>query len=379
MKHLIPIAILFVCLSACSATRADELRDKLKDLASDILSETRGQPVKILQFVSSVGTDDANSGAGLEQLLIEMLEATRSGSVNERAQLFVQGTYSFVPRSRTASDFRVVKLKVTILDAFGEEINKVDLEAQFDFTKAIMEIVQPTVALPDPARSDVSKEDRNRKLQESVLDPKVRIHGPGKTRVSAVRDQGTSPFSIEVRACPLSEFEKGVDPRSRPVRDEDGQAFIDLDLDDLYEILIHNESDQQIAARVMIDGIDIFQFSEDRNEDGTPKYTHFIAPPKSSMLVKGWHKSIADPEANVRSFLVKAHGKGVVSNEDGIKPTGRVGVIFVEFCKARQLAPGARSTAQTETGFGPDRRDEQVEVRADIDPPLEAVAIRYSR
>ncbi len=166
---------------------------------------------------------------------------------------------------------------------------------------------------------------------------------------------------------------------------EKGLPFIEVAQNEIYEIRIHNRSAEEVAARVFIDGIDVFQFSDDRDpaDPAKPRFTHLMVPGKPSgesaaiETVPGWHKSVAGTE-NFLAFLVTKYGEG--ASRKGVTAQGPVGVIHVQFSRTRALADdGSPRGAGNETGFGPPREAQQIAVRREVEPPTELVSIRYTR
>lgn len=58
-----------------------------------------------------------------------------------------------------------------------------------------------------------------------------------------------------------------------------------LEKGQIYAVKIYNNSQRDVAVSLSIDGIDEFQFSQDRIKDGPdkgrPKYKHFVVSPPS--------------------------------------------------------------------------------------------------
>ena len=72
--------------------------------------------------------------------------------------------------------------------------------------------------------------------------------------------------------------------------DVHGDARISLQRDDVYFIRIHNHHDHELAARVSIDGLSTFHFSDAlaRDEHHQPIYNHYIVAPQSAADIPGW-------------------------------------------------------------------------------------------
>src|SRR5262249_37026990 len=137
---------------------------------------------------------------------------------------------------------------------------------------------------------------------------------------------------------------------------------------------VRNNSEQEVGVSLAVDGIDVFTFSEDRNDKGEPRFTHFILAPKSETTVVGWHRTI-DPKrkGNYLSFLVTDYGQGAAAKFPAQRQ-GKAGTITVWFANS---SPSGRSGS--ETGFGPPREVKQTAVKRSFDPPHDFVTIRYNR
>lgn len=149
---------------------------------------------------------------------------------------------------------------------------------------------------PRACRLDGSRAERNRELVERHHPSAVAIVGPEGTQVASRPD---SPYTVEILAKPQTS--RDVHPVK--AREEDGMAYVDLDVGDLYEARA-TIPDREIAVSLMIDGLAAFHFTKDRNEHGEAKYTHFIVPSIDSMTILGWHNS---PRGRPELPLVPGH------------------------------------------------------------------------
>jgi len=247
-------------------------------------------------------------------------------------------------------------------------ISVVEIETQFG--REIAEIVAATVHLPVLG----TKQQRNEAIQERLADPKVFCNG------AMIKSHADSPYGVEVLVRPAAD----APTMSRPAKDEMGQAFVDIKRDEIYELKLHNDGPFEVAVTVSVDGIDVFTYSDDRDEKtGRPKYSYYIIPPKGSVEVKGWHKT-NDPQRadNVLSFLVTEYGKGAASARGA---TGKIGVITVAYAacwEKEEQKPedekGARDS-RNETGFGPPVKQDLVGLKRHIGAVREVISVRYTR
>ena len=375
------VAIVMLGIAASSATEAratEELRNELHRLAEQVLKLTKNQPVTVGVF-SPTGLPASNSGPGIEGILSQELEVIRPGCVTKDAAYEVKGDYAFAKsRDPKSEGLKIIQIKTRLIDKeFNEDILQAPLEAVFTGNNTIAQIVQPTVSLPP----DGAKKERNEKIDAALREPSVFVDG------TVVRSTPESPYAVEILVKPLGSDEPA---QPREITDADGEAFVDLKREELYEVRVHNATAQEVAVALTIDGLDMFHFSQDRRDDGRPRYTHTIVYPRGYMAadnpkavydgtatIVGWHHALEGTE-NYLSFLVTEYGKGAIS-QTGMQARGNVGVIHVQFAHCRPLPEGVKPRSGNETGFGPPRTVKQKAVRFEIDPPHDFVSIRYSR
>lgn len=228
----------------------------------------------------------------------------------------------------------------------------------------------------------------------------------GGTQARAARD---SKFAVEVQ----------VGPRARGLEKEekDPFCFVPLKLEEEYSIRLINESAEEVLARVRIDGLSVFHFSEIRADDderkGRPKYRFFVVGPGKDVIVNSWHKRNSGTAPRFKIALPEESAAGKLGKSD------KVGVIAVEFisCKKAttdekrvtitdqltkgmpvvirrrdangkehtitELRPVAmsmmREGVKVGTGFGSEVTVDFKEVKRWIGPTEEVVAIHYAR
>lgn len=356
---LYSLALMAVAVQHAHA--AGTLRDELAPIATQIknLAEEERQTAVAVGEFSGPAQLDANSGPGIQELLTDALKATQL-AVTKTANLSVKGRYARV-EDRRNPELIIVKLTVQVLDKSDDV--KAEYKAEIRSTADIAKMLGVTVSLPPLA----PKEERNHELNKRVDQPAVHIDG---TRVAS---KAGRPFAVEILV--------GGSPRAPKV--EDGEAFVDVRRDELYEVKVYNQTKNEAAITLTIDGLDQFTFSEDRDPaTGKPKFSHYIVAPGGSVLIKGWHRT-NDPKRNdnVLSFLVTEYGKGAASQR---KSTGKVGVLTVTFALAWEgdAVPedekGSRD-AGNETGFGPPQKVGIQHVKRNIGVVRDVVSVRYTR
>lgn len=369
IRHFSIRLLLFVGIGIAAAplSASEELREKLGQMAGDILKAVNNQPVTVGQF-SPTALVDSNSGPGIEALLTEELNAHSPGCVRAESAYEIKGDYAFV-KDRHSPDLKMLKINARLIEKeFGEELQNARIHVEVRRNHSIAQLLQVTTSLPG---DHLSKSAELEHIEKSVHEPQVYIHPEHPSQVSS---SPQSPYAIELYVKPL--HDKG-DARPRVARLDKGRAWVDIRPNELYEIKLHNRSKLKTAVTLTVDGINVFHFSKDRKPDGRPAYSHYVLEPHSSTVIVGWHHRVAG-DTNFLSFLVTAYGQGAAS-QAGLPSRGEVGVIHASFAHCFDKVEGTPKSADAETGFGPPRKVHQEPQAVYIDPPHDFVSIRYAR
>lgn len=365
--------------SSAQEVTAGNLQEVIRSAAEEVLKVTENQPVSVGQ-ITPTGLPEANGGPAIGELLKRQLELLQPGVVRRGAPFEIKGDYNLAPHPVQAEAKlaqKVPRLVFRIVDtSSGEE--KCRLTRFVLDNTSIARVLGISGPLPlDPVKShdqQAERRERNVQIQQLARNPQTFLHGPGQTLISSTKD---SPYAIEILARPLKGRET-LAAMPRQAHLERGLAYVQIERGELYEIRIHNDSTQEVAARLFVDGLDVFHFSDDRDpKTGQPRFAFFIVPPRSTETIVGWHKSVAGKE--FLSFLVTAYGQGAAS-QAGLAAEGPIGVIEAQFSHCYPLPRGTRRRSPgNETGFGPPRRVDQEPVFREIDPPIDTVSVRYTR
>jgi hypothetical protein len=371
-----------------AAKTVDSFEAVVRDAAEAILAITKNQPVFVGHFAPR-GKElvDSNSGPAIGELLKKAIESLKPGIVRRDAPFEVDGHYLLTTNPERPA-LKAIQINFKIVDRdTGKELPGT-IDRFVDDNTSIARLLNVSGPISnDPGKLE-SKDrlDRNKELVALAKNPKSFVDPKAPTLIRSAQGK---PFAIEVLSKPLAAPESQaasalaatIDPASK-------LAFVKLDQGDLYEIRVHNESPHEMAVQVFIDGLDIFHFSDDRDpaDSSKPKFSHLVIPaqgkPGSTQSIVGWHKSVENKRFD--SFLVTAYGKGAASKA-GIPATGPIGVIQVQFSRSLlPLPPGLegqsrKRSTRNETGFGPPRSVEQKPVEREIEPPIDAITVRYNR
>jgi hypothetical protein len=209
-------------------------------------------------------------------------------------------------------------------------------------------------------------------------DAKVRLVELKKARENpqfALRDNlvtalGQPEFAVGILRHPNgSSSSESVVPT-----DENGMAFVALQVDDRFSIALNNfDSDTRAVAKITIDGLEVVnEFRDDGGQSGG-----YVIEPGSEHIVPGWLRSLKDKQNNVFKFVVNAMGQGAATER---KARGPRGVITVQFFEASETADQLPARAFGEIGRGElmdvDYQTKKLFLR---ETPISTVSIRYSR
>ena len=345
-------------------TKLDERLDLLADQIADVLTSRKAGELKVADVVCATDADDPHA-AWLQRDMTVRFER-RKVKVADVAAYTLRLEYGFEKRAGMVTE---VYIQATL--ALGKDkvaLPKLDRISSDDMRDKLR-LVGVCVSLAP----DDSKEQRDDSLSAARKTPSVHVGGMFKGRVYAAKD---SPYAVELVAGPR---DKNGPFRERVATVKGGVAFAGLEKDEAYRVRIVNESKSEAACRVYIDGIDAFEFSDDRAPTGEPKYKHVLVPAGKTVEVPGWHKSAAAGRAdNWKAFVVTEFGQGAASRVAPKGPVGTIKVVFAEsYDPADQKVQGR--SAGMETGMGRDIGGPQRVLTRKIEPPAACVVIRYTR
>lgn len=343
---------------------SEVMRKELIPVAKSIqalLAEEGQQTVAVGDFTGPAQLE-ANFGPGIANDLSAELGVLKV-IVDKKASLSVKGRYALVEDNKNR-DLRIVKLTIQVLDR-NDDV-KSEFRAEVRDNNTIAQVSGATVAFS----ANADKQTRNEEIQKAVDKPSIHVDG---SKCSATKD---SLFAVELL---VKNDPHGTGTPRAPVI-EDGQAYVEIKRDEYYEIKLYNEATHETACEVIIDGLNVFAFSDMKDEKtGKPKYKYYVLDPKKPATIVGWHRTNEQSD----SFVVTEYGKG--ASAKGQVTSGKTGVITISFAAASNHPmdlpqdDGARNASSNETGFGPPIRTDLKEVERTIGTVREIVSIRYSR
>lgn len=351
------------------ARAADALRPVMAELSRDLNQFLDRRGVESISVNAFAGPPNFPTSAGpsLAQMLSEELRKvgvrTRSG-----ATLGVAGEYQAAEATDAGSSGRkmlALAIKARVQDETGHVLTDVEFDRTVPGEEAFVEVMGPPVALPPRA----TPEARDRKLRESLVRPRTAVNG---ARVAAVDD---ARLAVEIE----------VDGRPRVAREEDGLAFVTIDRGEAYRVRLINDTDQEMAVTLSIDGLSMYAFSQLRREDGPhkgdPRFRYVFVGPHKAVAIDGWHKT------NKRSlaFLVTSYPESAAATLDHRAGLGTITATF-HAAWPKASPPPADEPGRTKgvyggdaTGFGPPMESRFREVERNVGVLRASVSVHYSK
>jgi hypothetical protein len=209
---------------------------------------------------------------------------------------------------------------------------------------------------------DKNQRNRHQQLHDALGKPEVHL------RESEIRPTKDSPYAIELLV------KDGKEYRPRKAIDEKGQAFVKIDRDEVYAVRLINDSADEAAVTLAIDGLSMFAFSENRD------YEFILVPAGKSAVIAGWHRNNKVSDA----FQVTEYAKSAAAQL--LTPPAKMGTITATFAAAwplnsrpprdEKFAKGDRGDA---TGRGPEVRQAYEEVERHVGLVRAVISVRYTR
>jgi hypothetical protein len=357
--------------------------DKFAQKVIDFLEQEEEAHV-VVGRIQPVGNRSIPGAPGLSARLVSSLNRLRPGVVSDNAfwtiegKLFAGEDPKDLARPESERNFNFV-IKFSVVDQRTQkEWNESVVINKLSDVQIIVGANSETGV--DADVREIRAELRRSLTSSPVIDPLVS---------SKVRPKFDSPYALELRSRPLGAESKPAVPVTVVLEKragilpatEQSLAFAPVGINAEYEIAVYNESDNEIAVAIFVDGMDVFTFSEDLDpQTKKSRFTHFIVAKQEKLLLPGWHKTVGDRrDDNFFAFLVTEYGKGARSQVFPIKAADQdVGAVTVAI--SQSFPPGssqARSNAETGKGR-PIKQSQSPQIRL-INPPHAFITLRYDR
>ncbi len=356
------LAVLFIGSFLGSANAAkDALEQELNAMVSEHvipLVEKRGGGALAVGGFTAATRVKGNAGPEIQLKLSRLLKEAGARVDPDEYQYEITGNY--LPYNDQESKLQGVKLVGRLVDA--EDGTTLGEFPRFVFGP---EAVPRLLGLSVDTRGSNDPRIQSAAFQKAMKQPQTFLLG---SQVSATP---ASQYAVEVLA------RRGGQWRTFPIRkDRKARPFVDLARDDVYAIRLLNHSDCEAAVRLTIDGVSVFQFSQQR-----PRPNYWIVPPKNNgqpgaTLVRGWDKTSSSTlEFKVVDFPSSAAAKV------NLRPTSNIGTITASFsaCWANERDRPRGEGRTRATGFGKEIVDNKTRLKRHVGQVREVVSVRYER
>ena len=331
------------------------------------LLDGRGEDSIAVGQFTGPATFPTSAGPGIAQMLAEELKKLGK-SVKVRAKFGVKGQYlvTEVPSDEEPKRKVIaIKLKGSVEDEFGKVLADFNFERMLKGESTFTELMGASLDLSPK----LAQEKRNKKLRDALTQPRTHI-------------QGSRVYGSAEGKCGIELIVEGT---PRTPKEDEGLAYAKINRGETYAVRLINDSDLEMAANLSIDGLNVFTFSELRHQDGPKKgeavYSVWIVPPKSSLVVRGWHRNNETSD----SFQVTAYAKSAAATIGHKANLGTITASFAACWKDGELPPRdepgrKKSTTMGDgTGFGPPVKVKITGVKRTVGAIRACVSVRYTK
>ncbi|XZE22164.1 hypothetical protein SH449x_002082 [Pirellulaceae bacterium SH449] len=334
-----------------------ELQSLVKEQVIPMIDKRGGGTVAVGGFTASSNIQ-GTAGPELQLKLAKLLE--EAGMSLDPVDYRFELTGNYLPYNDNDSGLYGVKLVSRLIDA--ESGSTLGEFSRFLFdTEAVPRLLGLNVSLHGTTQPKL----QSVAFQRAVKSPESYVVA------SQIATTPTSEYSIEILV-----LERGKYVPRRIDSESSRWPFVQLERNDVYAIRLLNHSDHEAAAAVTIDGVNVFEFSEQN-----PKPNYWVIPRSQgtqpgAITIHGWDRTAS------RSTQFK-----VVDFPDGaaariqLAPSPATGMISVSFHACwEDEKDRPRSEGRTRaTGFGKEIVDEKTHVKRQVGVVRDVVSVRYEK
>jgi hypothetical protein len=313
---------------AAAQQKRQDLKATAVQIAEEATALAKGGQVRLGNFVPVGPVFDG--GDGLPALELE-LKGAFGATLNQKASIEVRGELRYTSVENVEG--KVVNIKALVENLDNNKILK-EIEIPILYVADIGRMTGPIGGIsPKGSAGDARKE-----IEKLLADPKPDVSAG--TLISSAKG---GSYQVEIRA--KKNGAAGA-PVARGARVEGGLPFVKIDAAEVYEVRVLNNSTQEAAVTLAIDGLDQFSFTENRTK-GTSDSSHYTTK----------------------------FGDGNILN----KPRAKVGMIELQFSHSFVEDKDAKTRGDVETSKGKVGEVSGTVVKRFINPAEDFITIRYNR
>ena len=249
----------------------DSVISELATLVAKAVKDSNQNTIRVSGF-NNPFDGEQSAGAGIRAKLIERLKKL-GVQVQDVAPLALKGEYQVAAADQETDSGKsekvpAAKITYVLVSKSGKKL--LDSEKPVKDEGAGYVTDHADVAKlgslnveVKPDKPEETKKKLNDAITSDAKSTSVVIDG------TKVRPEQGSKFAVEVLKTKLA------DPKKAPPQDayqpampvlRKGVPYVDIDLQEVYAVKVYNDNDFEIAAKVTIDGVSVFQFSAERRE-----------------------------------------------------------------------------------------------------------------
>jgi hypothetical protein len=245
---------------------------------------------------------ESNASKAIQKMLSEQLVAKKV-EINARAAHEIQGNYQNFNDQKSGAVGVMVAAR--LVDGAGRTVVEFAPRGIFG-DETVASLLGITIDFPKTDRPD----ERGKAVRKQIENPDVHLE---KVRIKASPD---SPYAVEIHV------KRGREYNPQPATKTGGRAFVPIAADEVFAVLLVNDSEHEAAVSLSLDGLSMFAFSEN-------DYSFVFVPKKSAVRIDGWHLS----NQKSAEFKVREIPQGK-DEAIKLKDRGDLGVITAVFSAA---------------------------------------------
>ncbi len=324
--------------------------------------DDEGLPHKmILGDISSLPKLKASGGTEIRRVLVIALEEAGI-EMDDDAPTQLMGRFNLVEgRAHPDDDFDSLGMEVDlqILDDNGSTLAEPEIRV---WGKQVLQIAGLNVDIPTKGTEKARQKEIIRQYKEP------------DTKIETNQIRTKNPFSMEILVS-----NGGRHDTREPYLDKKGRPFVDLHLREEYIVRLYNKADHEVAAMLVIDGVNVFINSK---EEGVTPDSKFIIKPGTFIDVPGWFIT----KHNSKAFEISGFEGSVAEGAGEHISSSNIGTITATFQACWEAGgkrpadePGGNPKGGKATKAGRDLEKEYAVVVRDFGVVRSTISVRYDR